>query len=81
MQIEDKVISDFLNSLGPWKEFVVIGGGYALFIYKLYLAKQKISNLPIAMRDIDTLISRKIPEISKKNIAKHLHLYKKKGIF
>ena len=34
---EDKIISEFLKSLGPWKEFVVIGGGFALFVYKLYL--------------------------------------------
>ena len=33
---EDKIISEFLNSLGPWREFVVIGGGFALFIYKLF---------------------------------------------
>jgi hypothetical protein len=32
---EDKIISEFLRSLGPWREFVIIGGGFALFIYKL----------------------------------------------
>jgi len=32
---EDKIISEFLKSLGLWREFVVIGGGFALFIYKL----------------------------------------------
>ena len=26
---EDKIISEFLKSLGPWREFVVIGGGFA----------------------------------------------------
>lgn len=31
---EDKIISEFLESIGPWRAFVVIGGGFALFIYK-----------------------------------------------
>lgn len=34
---EDLVISEFLQSMGPWREVIVIGGGYALIIYKLYL--------------------------------------------
>lgn len=70
---EDKIISEFLNSIGPWREFVVIGGGFALFIYKLYLADQKLENFPVGTRDVDSLISRRVPEVSKKNIAKHLH--------
>jgi len=72
MKQEDKIISEFLNSIGPWREFVVIGGGFALFIYKLYLADQKLKNSPVGTRDIDSLIPRRVPEISKKNIAKHL---------
>ena len=70
---EDKIISEFLNSIGPWREFIVIGGGFALFIYKLYLADPKLENTPVGTRDIDSLIPRRVPEISKKNIAKHLH--------
>ncbi len=70
---EDKIISGFLNSIGPWREFIVIGGGFALFIYKLYLADQKLESFPVGTRDIDSLIPRRVPEISKKNIAKHLH--------
>ncbi len=70
---ENKIISEFLNSIGPWLEFIVIGGGFALFIYKLYLADPKLENTPIGTRDIDSLIPRKVPEISKKNIAKYLH--------
>ena len=70
---EDKIISEFLKSLGPWREFVVIGGGFALFIYKLYLADPRLENLPVGTRDIDSLIPRKVPEISKKNIAKYLN--------
>ncbi len=70
---EDKIISEFLNSIGPWREFIVVGGGFALFIYKLYLADPKLENTPVGTRDIDSLIPRRVPEISKKNIAKHLH--------
>ncbi|MBP7074387.1 MAG: hypothetical protein KBA81_03265 [Rhabdochlamydiaceae bacterium] len=53
---EDKIISEFLNSIGPWREFVVIGGGFALFIYKLYLADQKLQNPPIGTSDVDSLL-------------------------
>ncbi len=70
---EDKIISEFLNSIGPWRECIVIGGGFALFIYKLHLADPKLENIPIGTRDIDSLIPRRVPEISKKNIAKHLY--------
>ena len=70
---EDKVISEFLKSIGPWRNYIVIGGGYALFIYKLYLTDQKLENSPVGTRDIDTLISRRVPEVSKKDIAKHLY--------
>lgn len=73
LEREHQVISDFLKSLGPWRDHVVIGGGYALFIYKLYLADQKLKTYPVGTRDIDSLISRKVPEISTKNIAKHLY--------
>lgn len=69
---EDKIISEFLESIGPWRDFVVIGGGFALFIYKLYLSDPKLKNLPVGTRDIDSLISRKIPEVSKKNIQTYL---------
>lgn len=69
---EDKIISEFLESIGPWRDFVVIGGGFALFIYKLYLSDPKLKNPPVGTRDIDSLIPRKIPEISKKNIQGYL---------
>jgi hypothetical protein len=69
---EDRIISEFLESIGPWNECVIIGGGFALFIYKLYFAEQKSENFPVGTRDIDSLISRKVPELSKKSLAKHL---------
>lgn len=69
---EDKIISEFLESIGPWRDFVIIGGGFALFIYKLYLSDPTLKNDPVGTRDIDSLIPRKIPEISKKNIQNYL---------
>ena len=69
---EDKIISDFLNAIGPWREYVVIGGGFALFIYKLYLAEPGLENPPIGTRDVDSLLPRRVPEISKKDLSKHL---------
>jgi hypothetical protein len=70
---EDKVISEFLNSIGPWRNHIVIGGGYALIICKLYLADRNLENPPVGTRDIDSLIPRRVPVASKKNIAEHLH--------
>lgn len=69
---EDAILSEFLRSLGPWRDFVVIGGGFSLFIYRLYFANPKITTPPVRTQDIDSLIPRKVPEISKKNIAKYL---------
>lgn len=69
---EDKIISEFLESIGPWRDYVVIGGGFALFIYKLYLSDPKLKNPPVGTRDIDSLLPRKIPEVSKKNIQSYL---------
>lgn len=69
---EDKIISEFLESIGPWRDFVVIGGGFALFIYKFYLSDPKLKNPPVGTRDIDSLIPRKMPEVSKKNIQSYL---------
>src|SRR5579863_3654855 len=70
---EDRILFEFLKSLGPWRDFIVIGGGFALFIYKLYLADPKLGNFPVGTRDIDSLIPRRVPEVSKKNIAKYLN--------
>ena len=72
IEVEDLIISEFLLSTGPWSKHIVIGGGYALIIYKIYLADPSIENSPVGTRDIDSLIPRKVPEASKKNIAKHL---------
>jgi len=79
--LEDKIISKFLDSLGPWSKLVIIGGGFALFVYKLYLSNQKLKNFPIRTQDIDSLLPRKVPAISKKNIAHYLHRAGFKPIF
>lgn len=72
LEKEEKVISDFIKSIGPWGEHVVIGGGYALMVYKLYFGKDTLGNPPIGTTDVDTLLPRKIPTASKRNIAEHL---------
>ncbi len=41
--------------------------------FKLYLADSEIENIPVGTRDIDSLIPRKVPEISKKSIASYLN--------
>ncbi len=69
---EDKIISSFLESIGPWNKYAIIGGGYALFIYKLYFSDRKARNSPIGTRDIDSFLCRRTPIISKKNISRHL---------
>lgn len=69
---ENKIISEFLKSIGPWRESIVIGGGFALFVYKLYLADPKLEHFPLGTRDIDSLIPRRIPGISTKDIANYL---------
>ncbi len=69
---EDKIITEFLQSIGSWRNYIVISGGYALFIYKLYLTDKKLKNPPIGTRDIDSIIPRRIPANSEKNLLIHL---------
>lgn len=69
---EDLIISEFLRSIGPWRKHIVIGGGYALIIYKFYLSNLKEGNPPIGTRDLDSLIPRKISEVLNKDLSKHL---------
>ncbi|NGX61977.1 MAG: hypothetical protein K940chlam9_01469 [Chlamydiae bacterium] len=69
---EDLVISHFLEATGPWSDSIVIGGGYALIIYKLYLVDQNVENSPVGTSDIDSLIPRKLPKVSQKDLANHL---------
>ena len=61
---EDLIISDFLKSLEEWNKYLIIGGGYAPIIYKLYFDNVNTEISPVATRDIDTII----PRIKLKNI-------------
>ncbi len=72
LEKEDLVISDFLKSIGPWWNHVAISGGYAPIIYKLYFDKRKTGNPPVGTRDLDSLVPRRVPAASKKDIAQHL---------
>lgn len=69
---EDRVITEFLKSLGSWSKHIVVGGGYAPIIYRLYLSGG-IGSLPVATRDIDSIIPRRFPESYQKNVSKHLY--------
>lgn len=69
---EDIVISEFLNSIGVWSDSIVIGGGYAPIIYKLYFAQPNLKTFPIGTRDIDSLISRKVRKGSRRDLAECL---------
>ena len=53
-------------------KLVVIGGGYAPTIYKLYFGNPHMGNPPVGTSDLDTLIPKTLPQASKKNIAKYL---------
>jgi hypothetical protein len=35
---EDRIVAEVLAALGPWANEVVIGGGFAPIIYRLYIA-------------------------------------------
>jgi hypothetical protein len=52
---EEWIISDFLKSIGPWRNHVVIGGGYAPIIYKLYFDNPNMGNPPVGTSDLDTI--------------------------
>lgn len=72
MQQENLVICEFLRSIGPWSNCIVIGGGYALIIYKLYLSDPNVGDPPVGTSDLDSLIPRRVPSVSTKNIATYL---------
>ncbi len=69
---EDNILSTFLASLGPWNQHVVIGGGYAPVIYKLYLSGGDEGPDPVGTRDIDSLIPRRIKKGFESTIQEHL---------
>lgn len=69
-------LSEFLESIGPWRDFVVIGGGFALFIYKLYLADPKLKNPP-GEQEISILLFQE----SSRNIKKEHSKLPSRGRF
>jgi hypothetical protein len=72
LKTEDLLISTFLKSIGPWKKYVVIGGGFAPIIYKIYLSDNKTGILPIGTRDLDSLIPHNISKIDDKKLSQYL---------
>ena len=69
---EEKILTEFLKSIGPWRKHIVIGGGYAPIIYKLYFGERSKGNPPVGTRDLDSLLPRKVPAASSRNIATFL---------
>ena len=68
--MNDFFISGFLKTLWILKEYlpvIVIGGGWAPFVYHRYLLGNK-SHEPIRTRDIDLMVPRTVPVIGKKTV-------------
>lgn len=38
--VYDQILTEFLSAVGPWSDVIVIGGGFAPIIYRIYLAGQ-----------------------------------------
>lgn len=69
---EDRIVTHFLESIGEWRDHIVIGGGYAPIIYRLYLSSDDNGIYPVGTKDIDSLIPRKVPQVSQEDISTHL---------
>ncbi len=70
--VEEEILVEFLKALGPWAFHVVVGGGFAPIIYRNYLSKLYAAHPPVGTRDIDSLLPRKLSQISPKSISLHL---------
>ena len=46
---------------------------FCSFRLQILSGRSETRNHPVGTRDIDLLISRRVPEVFEKNIAKHLH--------
>ncbi len=53
----EEALKFFLQSLGPYREDILIGGGFALLIYQKYFSSQK--KTPIGTTDLDVLLMRR----------------------
>lgn len=69
---EDKIITEFLEAIGPWRETLIIGGGFAPFVYKLYLAGPQAEHEPVATHDLDVLLPRNLPKTRFRDILDYL---------
>lgn len=67
---EELIIEAVLRDLGPWAKNVVIGGGYALLVYRYFLSDER-DPVPAATRDMDSLIPRSVGK-EKEALAKVL---------
>jgi len=68
--MNDFFVSEFLKTLWILKEYlpvIVIGGGWAPFIYHRYLLGNK-GHEPIRTRDIDFMVPRTVPVIGQKTV-------------
>lgn len=68
--MNDLFVSGFLKTLWILKDYlpvIVIGGGWAPFIYHQYLLENK-SHEPILTRDIDFMVPTTVPVIGKKTV-------------
>ncbi len=68
--MNDSFISGFLKTLRILKDYlseIVIGGGWAPFIYYRYLLKDK-EHEPIFTRDIDLMVQSQVPVIGSKTV-------------
>ena len=68
--MNDLFVSGFLKTLCVVKNYppvIVIGGGWAPFIYHQYLLENK-SHEPILTRDIDFMVPATVPVIGKKTV-------------
>ncbi len=72
LEKEDKIISIFLKSIGPWNQHEIISGGFAPIIYKLYLSDYRTGINPIGTRDLDSIISPKVSNKKDKKLLQYL---------
>jgi hypothetical protein len=72
LEKEDEILSFFLKSIGPWKKYLIISGGFAPIIYKLYLSNDKNGILPVGTRDLDSLIQPNFVKDDIKELSQYL---------
>ena len=56
-----------LSVLRPYHQQIVIGGGWAPFLYYRYLARNR-EHSPVLTRDIDLMVGHQVPIVGTKTI-------------